>query len=155
MSVTNEMLSAALDEFDARPYTPFENKIRAAIKAAMRAAWIPVDTTPIDPLPEDRPVLVWCPPRDGLPEMYAVCQWHPGAGFTVSATHWRPLPGGPEERFYYGESEMSLEDINKAAVLADAFLKAINGHEAPSKESGALRRASMELTRALAQMRKP
>ena len=78
MSVTNEMLAAAIDEFSARPYSPFEDRMRAALDAAARAAWRSMRTAP-----EDHPILVWCPPRDGLPEMYAVCQWHVSAGFCV------------------------------------------------------------------------
>jgi len=58
------------------------------------------------------------------------------------------------------------ETLNTAAIEAQRFLRAINSlksaeegnkasyHTNP-KESGAVRRASMDLTRALAEMRKP
>lgn len=61
---------------------------------------------------------------------------------------------------------MNNETLNTAAIEAQRFLRAINslksaeeGNKASyytnPKETGALRRASMDLTRALAQMRKP
>ena len=61
---------------------------------------------------------------------------------------------------------MNIPKIRKAASAAERFLEAqrkvcelprsiLGGYILGSKESGALRRASMDLTRALAEMRSP
>lgn len=59
---------------------------------------------------------------------------------------------------------MRKERINEAKQLAKRFMKAVAELESADiaskgycnpKQSGALRRASMDLTRALAEMRKP
>lgn len=55
---------------------------------------------------------------------------------------------------------MNIDTLNKAIRAADRFLKAVEYAEgdvengSTSKHTGALRRASMDLTRALANMRK-
>lgn len=63
------------------------------------------------------------------------------------------------------EEAMTIENIKRAQAEARRFLDRVDdlmfqveeptGHVWSSKESGALRRASMDLTRALAEMRKP
>lgn len=61
---------------------------------------------------------------------------------------------------------MNLNTVNQAAVEAQRFLKTVaewnkaestkaKGYFSTPKESGACRRASMDLTRALAELRKP
>ena len=46
--------------------------------------------------PKDRKIIVYCPSREGLPEMVCFCQWHPDAGFCVDEarypTHWAEIP---------------------------------------------------------------
>lgn len=55
---------------------------------------------PIASAYKDRAILVYCPPCEGLDELYSVCRWHPDAGFCVdeirSPTHWRSLPERPK-----------------------------------------------------------
>jgi Lar family restriction alleviation protein len=56
-----------------------------------RRVWQPIDTAP-----KDRPILVYAPGREGLPALFAECQWHPDAGFCVDKirepTLWTELP---------------------------------------------------------------
>jgi len=65
----------------------------SAIAALLRAqgAWQPIETAP-----QDRPIVVYAPARDGLQEMASICQWHPDAGFCIDElrepTHWTPIP---------------------------------------------------------------
>ena len=65
----------------------------SAIAASLRAqgAWQPIETAP-----QDRPIVVYAPARDGLQEMASICQWHPDAGFCIDElrepTHWTPIP---------------------------------------------------------------
>ena len=51
---------------------------RAALEAAERAAWQPIEMAP-----DDRQVAVWCPAREGLDELMSFCRHHPDAGFCV------------------------------------------------------------------------
>lgn len=37
----------------------------------------------MDSAPKDRSILVWAPTREGLPAMFAICKWHPDAGFCI------------------------------------------------------------------------
>ena len=50
----------------------------------------------IDSAPKDRPIIVYCPERHGLPAMASICQWHPDAGFCVDElrepTCWTEIP---------------------------------------------------------------
>ena len=57
------------------------------------------DTTgwqPIETAPQDRPIVVYAPGRDGLHEMASMCRWHPDAGFCIDElrepTHWMDRP---------------------------------------------------------------
>lgn len=54
-----------------------------------------------DNTPKDRRILVYAPPRDGLPGFKITCVWHPDGGFCVDelreATHWWELPPDPAE----------------------------------------------------------
>ena len=54
-------------------------------------AWQPIETAP-----KDRPIVVYAPARDGLPEMASICQWHEDAGFCIDEirepTHWVEKP---------------------------------------------------------------
>lgn len=56
-----------------------EPEVRRAIqKINSRIAWYPIEDAPKYEL-----ILVWCPPREGLSELFALCQWHEDAGFCV------------------------------------------------------------------------
>lgn len=50
----------------------------------------------LETAPKDRPIVVYAPPRDGLPEMTAICRWHPDASFCIDElrepTHWIERP---------------------------------------------------------------
>jgi hypothetical protein len=64
-------------------------------RAAEAAAWQDISTAP-----RDCTILVWCPPKHGLPGLTTVALYHPDAGFCVcelrDPTHWRPLPAPPQ-----------------------------------------------------------
>lgn len=48
------------------------------------ASWIKAPIwQPMATAPQDREIIVYCPPREGLGEIYCKCQWHPDAGFCV------------------------------------------------------------------------
>jgi len=63
----------------------------------MSTLWPPITTAP-----RDRPIIVYCPPRDGLQAMASICQWHPDAGFCVDElrdpTCWTEIPNPMEEQ---------------------------------------------------------
>jgi hypothetical protein len=46
--------------------------------------------------PHDRPVVIYAPPREDLPEFAGMCEWHPDAGFCVcelrEPTYWMDRP---------------------------------------------------------------
>ena len=60
---------------------------------------ISLNWQPIDSAPQDRPILVYAPPREGLSELYSVCQYHPDAGFCIDElrepTHYVELSPPP------------------------------------------------------------
>lgn len=66
--------------------------VLSAIAAPLRAQAL----QPIETAPRDRPIIVYAPARDGLPEMASMCQWHPDAGFCIDEmrepTHWMEKP---------------------------------------------------------------
>lgn len=68
---------------------------RAAINGA--EAWMPIN----DDTPRDREILVYAPPREGLPHIICSCRWHDDAGYCVdeirSPTLWQELPAPPAE----------------------------------------------------------
>lgn len=46
--------------------------------------------------PRDRRIRVWAPEYQGLPAIFAICQWHPDAGFCIDELRepvmWWDLP---------------------------------------------------------------
>ena len=50
--------------------------------------------------PKDKPIVVFCPGRDGLNDMASLCEWHEDAGFCVDELRWPTLwiaPPGKEQ----------------------------------------------------------
>jgi hypothetical protein len=65
--------------------------IQAQLEKLAGFQWQPIATAP-----HDRPIVVYAPPREDLPEFAGVCEWHPDAAFCVcelrEVTHWMEKP---------------------------------------------------------------
>jgi len=59
--------------------------------------WHPMETAP-----HDRPIIVYCPEKHGLPAMASICQWQFDAGFCVDElrdpTCWIEIPSTSQEK---------------------------------------------------------
>ncbi len=113
MTVTDKMVEAALDVWwedrfwrHDSEWDIFKRDMRAALLAADREAWEPMETAPTD----GSTVIVYAPPPDpekwhetvcGLPAIICTAAYHEDAGYCVDdirePTHWRPLPAAPKE----------------------------------------------------------
>ena len=110
MTVTDKMVEAALDAWFGAAWRRRDNAadhmriMRAALLAADREAWEPMETAPTD----GSTVIVYAPPPDpekwhetvcGLPAIICTAAYHEDAGYCVDdirePTHWRPLPTPP------------------------------------------------------------
>lgn len=74
----------------------------------------------IEVAPKDREILVYCPPSEGLPELFSITKWHPHAGYFVcpirSATHWTEHPGRPAQ---FDRLLNALKHLEYWAVVED------------------------------------
>lgn len=72
-------------------------RLIAQARAARPSPWQPMETAPTD----GTVFLAFAPAAYGLSALYALCAWHPDAGFFVDelreATHWQPLPSPPAQ----------------------------------------------------------
>ena len=70
---------------------PKDADLDLIVKSVNAHGWQPIATAP-----HDRPIVVYAPPREGLPEFAGMCEWHPDAGFCVcelrEVTHWMDRP---------------------------------------------------------------
>lgn len=94
--ITDAMVEATRNRLHRFGYTTIDRDMaRAALEAAERAAWQPIETAVWD----GTPFLVYCPKRGVLPPLFVLVD-SPGVfteGLTAvrRPTHWRPLPAPP------------------------------------------------------------
>jgi hypothetical protein len=89
-------VEAALHVWYYTPHaTSVHDQMRAALIAADRAAWQPIETAPRS----GEVVLLWAPdfdrPRTGW--TYANDPWQDIRDSNAEPTHWRPLPAPPAQ----------------------------------------------------------
>lgn len=87
IDVTEEMIRAGYQAYLEFNGMKTQELLSAIYRAMFAAAWRPMSSAP-----QDRQIIVYCPPAHGLPELMCVCDWHPDAGFCVDdlrePTHW-------------------------------------------------------------------
>jgi hypothetical protein len=110
MTLTPEMIEAAIEAADkclAAGFTA-QNTMKAALTAALSAAWRPIESAPKD----ETPILIgaFSPHGAGLQAVVTYDGQPPGGSEYVwrtddgigyhrdLPTHWQPLPPPPEER---------------------------------------------------------
>jgi hypothetical protein len=99
-TIMDEQVEAALREYLVTPgrygFSPhYMARMRAALEAAERAAWQPIESAPKD----GTPVLLGSKRGDLWPMRVRAWSklydgWR-GGGTSCEATHWRPLPAPP------------------------------------------------------------
>lgn len=80
-ALNGELESKYREEKSQRVAFQAQAEEQAALNVAQAALLTEART--IENAPKDRTILVWAPGREGLPAMFALCKWHPDAGFCI------------------------------------------------------------------------
>ncbi len=65
-----------------------DEQLSSRVAEPLRGTQALVGWYPMSMAPKDQEILVWCPGRDGLADMFSKCKWHPDAGWCVDELRW-------------------------------------------------------------------